>query len=230
MLILIAEDDTNLRRGLAELLQLEDFETVSAACGISALELFAERDPDFCILDVNMPGLDGFEVCKRMRAQREDVPILLLTARTDEIDRVLGFGLGADDYLGKPFSAQELIARIKAIARRSGARSAAGAHTGSDVFSMCDLKIDSRASRAHRGKDVIDLSQRELNVLRYFHAHAGQVVTRDALYDACWGREHYANSRALDQHISQLRKRIEADPKEPRVIRTVHGVGYRYDG
>lgn len=238
MLILIAEDDANLRRGLAELLQLENFETISAACGLSALDLFENQHPDFCILDVNMPGLDGFEVCKRIRMQRHDVPVLFLTARTDEIDRVLGFGHGADDYMGKPFSAQELIARIKAIARRAGmgathAQSQSHAHSEGtivpDEFLMRDLLIDSKALRAHRGKAVIDLSQRELSVLKYFHAHAGQIVSRDALYDACWGRSHFANSRALDQFISTMRRKIERDAGLPRIITTVHGAGYRYD-
>lgn len=227
MLILIAEDDANLRRGLAELLQLEGFETVTAECGLSALAAFEHMPPDFCIFDVAMPGIDGFEACKRVRARNPHVPILFLTARNEEIDRVLGLGLGADDYMGKPFSAQELIARIRAICRRTAASPPAS--TGEGVFVMGDLRIDLRALRAYRGGAAIGLSTREAAVLRLLFLRAGLVVSRDELYNHCWGQEHYTNSRALDQFISALRRKIECNPAAPRIITTVHGAGYRYD-
>ena len=227
MLILIAEDDANLRRGLAELLQLEGFETITAECGTSAVDTFARRHPDFCILDVTMPGLDGFEACKQIRKHDAHVPILFLTARNEEIDRILGLGLGADDYMGKPFSAQELVARIKAICRRTAAPLAAGA--GDDTFVMDDLRIDPRALRAHRAETAIELSPRDVAVLSLLHQNAGLVVTRDQLYDHCWGQEHFPNSRALDQFVSTLRRKIENNPAEPRIIATVHGAGYRFD-
>ncbi len=227
MLILIAEDDANLRRGLAELLQLEGFETVMAECGLSAVDTFARRQPDFCILDVTMPEIDGFEVCKRIREHNPHVPILFLTARNEEIDRVLGLGLGADDYMGKPFGAQELIARIKAIYRRTTTPVFAGA--ADDVFVMCDLRIDPRALRAYRAETAIELSPRDVAVLKLLHQRAGFVVSRDLLYDHCWGQEHFPNSRALDQFISTLRRKIESDLTTPRIIATVHGAGYRFD-
>lgn len=225
MRILIAEDDANLRRGLAELLQLEGFETVAAENGASAVRAFETEQPDFCILDVTMPDVDGFEACKQIRAQNTHIPILFLTARNEEIDRVLGFGLGADDYMGKPFSAQELIARIKAISRRAVATSKAA----DVIFEMGDLKIDPRALRAHRGNQAIELSPRDVAVLKFLHQKAGFVVSRDQLYDHCWGQEHFSNSRALDQFISTLRRKIERDPGAPRIIVTVHGAGYRFD-
>ena len=224
MLILIAEDDANLRSGLAELLHLEGYETVTAESGATAVTMFAETKPDFCILDVNMPEQDGFEACKQIRENNPHVPILFLTARNEEIDRVLGFGLGADDYMGKPFSSQELIARIKAIHRRTGA-----AKTKDETFVMGDLKIDPQAQRAYRKETAIGLSPRDIAVLKLLHAHSGLVVSRDQLYDHCWGQEHFPNSRALDQFISTLRRKIEADPATPRIIATVHGAGYRYD-
>lgn len=227
MLILIAEDDANLRRGLAELLQLEGFETVTAECGASAVALFQSARPDFCILDVQMPGIDGFEACKRIRKADAKVPILFLTARNEEIDRVLGLGLGADDYMGKPFGAQELVARIRAIWRRASPASTPG--TGG-AFVMGDLRVDPRALRATRNGSVIALSSREVAVLAVLHRNAGFVVSREQLYDECWGQEHFANSRALDQFISALRRKIEVEPAAPRIIATVHGAGYRFDG
>lgn len=227
MLILIAEDDANLRRGLAELLQLEGFRTITAECGLTAVSLFETSAPGFCILDVSMPGIDGFEACKRIRAKNPAVPILFLTARNEEIDRVLGLGLGADDYMGKPFGTQELVARIKAIARRSGISPQAGAVDA--AFVMGDLKIDPRALRAHRNDLTIDLSSRDVSLLRLLYQRPGQVVTRDQIYDHCWGREHFPNSRALDQFISALRRKIEIDPASPRIVMTVHGAGYRFE-
>lgn len=199
MMILIAEDDANLRRGLAELLQLEGFETMMADCGLTAMSAFTERQPDFCILDVSMPGFDGFEVCKKIRERNPLVPILFLTARNEEIDRVLGLGLGGDDYMGKPFGAQELIARIRAIGRRTAALTASKA--SDQIFVMCDLKIDPRALRAYRDARSIALSTREVALLKFLHQSAGFVVSRDQLYDHCWGQEHFPNSRALDQFI-----------------------------
>jgi len=225
MLILIAEDDANLRCGLAELLRIEGFETVTAACGASAIDVFEKAHPDFCILDVTMPGVDGFEACKRIRTLNGHVPILFLTARNEEIDRVLGLGLGADDYMGKPFGAQELIARIKAIMRRAGRPTA----NNDDHFDMGGLKIDPRALRAYRAEQVIELSPRDVAVLQLLHTQAGAVVTRDQIYNHCWGQEHFSNSRALDQFISTLRRKIEIDPSKPRIIATVHGAGYRFE-
>lgn len=227
MLILIAEDDPNLRRGLAELLQLEGFSTSPAECGRSAIAAFDNARPDFCILDVSMPGVDGFEVCKHIRGKDRHVPILFLTARNEEIDRILGLGLGADDYMGKPFSSQELLARIRAIARRTAAGSPLV--RGAGDFVMCDLKIDPRALRAYRNATAIDLTPREAAVLKYFHERAGFVVSRNELYDHCWGQEHFSNSRALDQFISALRRKIESSLASPRIIATVHGAGYRFD-
>lgn len=227
MMILIAEDDPRLRGGLAELMELEGFSVTPAACGVSALEAFERLRPDFCILDVTMPGMDGFELAKAIRKRNSRVPILFLTARDEEIDRLLGLGIGADDYMGKPFSAQELIARIKAVSRRTFGLSGDGLQDR--AFTLGDLRVAPDALRAYRDRTVIELTPREIAVLMLLHRRAGLVVTRDQLYDECWGQSHFANSRAVDQFVSSLRRKIEIDAAEPLIIKTVHGAGYRYD-
>lgn len=227
MTILIVEDDANLRRGLAELLALEGYETATAANGAAALEAYSDVSPDFCIIDVGLPDLDGFEVCKALRARNGALPILFLTARTEEIDRLRGFGAGADDYVGKPFSAGELVARIRAITRRHSG--AAPRDMDQAPFSLLDLHVEPKAMRAFRGDEVIDLTRRELDLLRLFSERPGQAIGRDDLYNHGWGRDHFANSRSLDQFMSTLRRKIERDPGSPEIIVTVHGIGYRFD-
>jgi len=227
MRILIAEDDAHLRRGIADLLMLEGYECDAVADGAAALAAFRARVPDFCIFDVVMPGLDGIELCRTIRRENADVPILLLTARGQEIDRVLGLEGGADDYVAKPFGTRELVARIRAIARRSARRPADG---DTRRFRMGDLEVDRKALRAFRDGQTIELARREVELLSVLHARAGLAVSRNELLDLCWGRDYMPNSRALDQYVSALRRKIERDPADPRIIRTVHGVGYRHDG
>lgn len=192
---------------------------------MSAVAAFAAHRPDFCILDVSMPKMDGFEVCRRIRARNAFVPVLFLTARNEEIDRVLGLELGADDYMGKPFGAQELVARVKAILRRTGSTPSAP----DQPFTMGDLEIDPEALRARRQGVVLQLTTREVAVLKTLYDRAGRVVSRDQLYDSCWGHGHFPNSRALDQFVSVLRRKVEIDPSHPRIVVTVHGAGYRFD-
>lgn len=225
MRILIAEDDAHLRRGLADLLGREGYDCLTAADGRSALAFFNSAAPDFCILDVMLPKLDGFAVCTRIREQDSRVPILLLTARGQENDRVRGFECGADDYVPKPFGTRELVVRIKAIARRAAPR----APEAREPFSLGDLAIDPRALRAFRQGAAIELTRREVDLLVLLHARTGLAVSRDELLDRCWGRDYMPNSRSLDQFVFALRRKIERDPSEPRIICTVHGVGYRYD-
>jgi DNA-binding response OmpR family regulator len=174
-----------------------------------------------------MPGQNGYEACKQIRRHDEQVPILFLTAKAEEIDAVLGLELGADDYMTKPFGVKEIIARIRAITRRTAARSAK--KSGEDEFMMDDLRIVPAELRAYRGTNDLQLSPRDLKVLRLLHEKRGKVVDRNQLADEVWGIDYFPESRALDQHISQLRKRIEKDPANPRIIRTVHGAGYRFE-
>lgn len=228
MKILVAEDDTFTRAALCEVLAGEGFGVTPAADGQEALEAFHREHPDFVCLDVMMPRLDGYEVCRRIRRADETVPILFLTAKSEEIDAVLGLELGADDYMAKPFGVREILARIRAITRRTGLlRRTQGFE---EEFTMRDLRVVPPELRAYRGGQEISLSLRDMKVLRLLKRRAGRVVDRDELADEVWGADYFPGSRALDQHISQLRKRVELDPTHPEIIRTVHGAGYRFEG
>lgn len=234
MRVLIVEDDPHLRRGLADLLALEGYVCAAAADGEEGLARHADFSPDFCLIDVAMPKMDGLSLCRELRRRGAATPILLLTARGDEIDRVIGLEAGADDYVAKPFGPRELVARMRAIARRcvpSAATSALASATADDCFIVGDVTIDRRALKARRGDGApaADLTAREVKILDLLARRAGQAVSRDDIFDACWGRDFMPNSRALDQSISVLRRKIERDPADPQVIRTVHGVGYRYE-
>jgi two-component system, OmpR family, alkaline phosphatase synthesis response regulator PhoP len=222
--VLIAEDDGNIRRGLGEILSGEGYTVVDAADGPSALQAFKDHRPDFVCLDVMMPGASGYDVCRELRRLDPEVPIVFISAKSEEIDRVVGLELGADDFIVKPFGVREVVARIRAVSRRClrAKRPQAG-------FVMHDLEVLPSELRARRKDSTIDLSLRDAQVLSLLYERRGEAVGRDTFFDHCWGLDHVPNSRTLDQHIAQLRKRIEVDPKTPRIIRTVHGVGYRFD-
>ena len=228
MKVLIAEDDNHIREGLAEVLEGEGYRTLPARDSNEALDVFKREKPDFVCLDIMMPGVDGYEVCKEIRRHDPAVPIIFISAKSEEIDRVLGLELGADDFIMKPFGVREVIARIRAVTRRCIA--ARPAETRPPTFTLQDLEVSAAELRARRGEEVFDLSLRDVKILELLHRRKGEVVDRNTFFDECWGMDYMPNSRTLDQHISQLRKRIELDPKNPTIIRTVHGVGYRYDG
>lgn len=227
MKILIAEDDFNIREGLSDLLSREGYEICAAENGRIALELFHQQKPQFVILDIMMPEMDGYTVCREIRSIDNDIPIIFLSAKSEEIDRVIGLELGADDYISKPFGTREVIARIRAITRRY--LKTQPAQTVQSSFLFGDLDIFPNELRAKRNEQSIDLSLREIKILQTLVEHKTEVVSRDQLFNACWGYEHMPNSRTLDQHISKLRKLIELDPAEPQLIKTVRGVGYRYE-
>lgn len=227
MKILIAEDDRHIREGLVEVLEHEGYQVIAAEDGAIALEYYTRNSPDFILLDIMMPKLDGYRVCREIRKQNEQIPIVFLSAKDDEIDRVVGLELGADDYISKPFGLYELRARIKTIARRCLNQTAA---SRSMVFSFGDLQVDPHNMSAQRGEQIIELSLREIKILQCLHQHKNQVVSRDTLFDHVWGYDFLPNSRTLDQHISKLRKLIERDANQPTLIKTVHGCGYRYNG
>ncbi len=227
MKILIAEDDRHIRKGLAEILEVEGYEVLLAANGLEALELFARESPDCVCLDIMMPGMSGYDVCREIRGQASDVPVLFISAKSEEVDKVLGLELGADDFIVKPFGVREVVARIRAVTRRC-----LMTRQGSDPpepFCMGDLQVAPNELRARRGDELIELSLRDVAILRILHEERGRVVARHTLFQRVWGLDHVPNSRTLDQHISQLRKRIEVDPKAPAIILTVRGVGYRFD-
>jgi DNA-binding response OmpR family regulator len=243
MRILIVEDDPLTRAGLADVLQAEGFQVRTAEDGATALAAFDEFRPDLACLDVMLPQRSGFDLCRIFRRQCPQLPLLFITAKAEEIDRVVGLELGADDYIVKPFGIREVLARIRAVLRRchggqfsdghdlsaAGSASATDDRAGEPSFLIGDLQVLPRQLRARRGSQSIELSPREVELLRLFADRPGEVLTRGEIFNQCWGYHYCPNSRTLDQHISQLRKRIEADPKQPRLIRTVHGAGYRYD-
>jgi DNA-binding response OmpR family regulator len=227
MRVLVAEDDPHTRRGLVEILRCEGYQVVEAEDGLAAWEAFESLPPDFVCLDIMMPKMNGYDVCRRIRAARPAVPIVFLSAKSDEVDKVLGLELGADDFIVKPFGVKEVVARIRAITRRCFAAGQAGRSRSS--FQMGDLQVYPSQLRARRGDGSIELSLRDVQILELLYRHAGEVVDRNTLFNHAWGEDYLPNSRTLDQHISQLRKRVEIDPKQPRLIRTVHGAGYRYE-
>ncbi len=225
MKVLIAEDDRFTREGLAEVLEGEGFRVVSAVDGSEAIRLFQLELPDFVCLDIMMPGRSGYEACRAIRAQSAEVPIIFISAKAEEFDRLVGFELGADDFIVKPFSVREVVARVRAVARRCCARQP----NVPAEFWMGDLKIIPAELRARRRDEVIELSPRDVRILQLLHDHAGKALDRNTIFRIGWGEDYFPNSRTLDQHISQLRKRIEPDPRNPTLIQTVHGVGYRYE-
>jgi len=226
MKVLIAEDDSNTRKGLQDILETEGYETVTAEDGTAAIELFKTERPDFLCLDIMMPGKDGYEVCRSIRKIEPDIPIIFISAKSEEIDKVLGLELGADDFIVKPFGVKEVVARIRAVTRRC---LSTGDADPIAVFAIGDLQVSPGGLRASRGGTVIDLSLRDVTILQTLQENPGQVLTRNMLFKACWGVDSYGDSRALDQHIAKLRKRIELNPRKPVIIQTVHGTGYRYD-
>ncbi len=231
MKILVAEDDPNTRKGLQRILEDEGYETLVADNGETALDLFRNGNPDVVCLDVMMPGKDGFAVCRELRRLDERTPILFISAKSEEIDKVLGLELGADDFIVKPFGVKEVVARIRAVTRRCFAqRKAEGGDAGNESFAMGELTVVPSELRVYREGNPTEVSLRDLKILRLLHDNAGKAMSRDRILDDCWGIDYFPNSRALDQHISQLRKRVERDPAKPEIVRTVHGVGYRFEG
>ncbi len=225
MKILVADDDPVTLDALAECLRGEGFDALPARHGAEALALIETHRPAVVCLDIMMPQLDGYEVCRRVRARDKATPVLFLSAKNEEIDVVVGLELGADDFLRKPFGKHEFLARVRAALRRAGPRS-----TPSRRLQMGDLTVFPDELRATRGPAGIDLSPREAALLTLLHEQAGKPVPRDTFLDRCWGLDYYPDSRTLDQHIAVLRKKIEADPARPAIIETVRGVGYRFRG
>jgi DNA-binding response OmpR family regulator len=228
MRVLVAEDDVHICRGLQDLLEGEGYSTIAAADGEQALALFCSGKPDFVLLDIMMPKRDGYQVCREIRRLDADIPVIFISAKSEEIDRVVGLELGADDFIMKPFGTREVIARIRAVTRRC-LRRAERAGTP-QCLRLGDVDLFPAELRARRGEQTIELSLRDVRILALLHQQRGKVVSRDELYNQCWGRAHIPSSRTLDQHVSKLRKAIELDPRNPAIVHTVHGIGYRYDG
>lgn len=227
MKILVAEDDGHTRSGLRAIFEAEGYQVVTSPDGRDALETFARESPDCVCLDIMMPGMSGYDVCREIRRRDPNVPVILISAKSEEIDTVVGLELGADDFIVKPFGVKEVVARIRAVTRRRLAAVTPSARP--PAFRLGDLEVSPAELRARRGSTTIELSLRDVKILALLHERKGAVVSRDLFFNHCWGLDHVPNSRTLDQHIAQLRKRIEVNPASPSIILTVHGVGYRYD-
>lgn len=222
--ILIVEDDLAILRGLKDNLEYESYEVVTAVDGERGYALLKEKKPDLVILDLMLPGMSGFELCRKARAEGIHTSILMLTARGEEKDRVAGLDLGADDYVTKPFSVPELLARVRALIRRVEL-----AKTGDlpGEVSFDDVVIDFKTFEACRAGKTIEMTRKEFGILRLLAARAGEVVRRDELLDEVWGYDQFPTTRTVDNHIALLRGKLEADPADPRRLLTVYGVGYR---
>jgi len=222
--ILIIEDDAAILRGLKDNLEYESYEVLTAADGEEGYYLIKEKKPDLIILDLMLPKMNGYELCRKVRNEGVTTPILMLTARGEEMDRVLGLDMGADDYVTKPFSVPELLARIRAIIRRI--QKAKTGDLPSDL-KFGQVSVDFKCFEAQKGDEVLDMSRKEFGILRLLAARAGEVITRDELLDEVWGYDQYPTTRTVDNHIALLRTKLEDDPSQPRHLLTVHGVGYK---
>jgi len=223
--ILIVEDEPAMVAGLRDNFEYEGYEVISAADGAEGLERALADNPDLVVLDVMMPRMSGLDVCKQLKASKPSMPIIMLTARGQEIDKVVGLELGADDYVTKPFSIRELMARVKAVLRRVSPQASAP-----EVYRFSDVEVNVRSNQVLRAGLPIDLSAKEFALLAYFVAHPAETLSRDRLLDAVWGYENYPNTRTVDTHIVHLRQKLEPNPEEPRFILTVHGSGYKFVG
>lgn len=226
--ILVAEDDPHIRMGLVDTLESEGYRVIEAQNGVQAVARFQAKAIDLILLDVMMPEKSGYDVCRHIRAAGDPVPIIMLTAKGEEIDKVVGLQLGADDYVTKPFGVHELLARIDAVLRRT-VRAKKSETTGDPPFLFGPFEVNPKTYQMTAGGVSQDLTARELTLIRFFHAHPGEVLSRDFLLNAGWGIDYLGTTRTLDQHIAKLRKKIETDPSHPRRIMTVHGLGYRYN-
>ncbi len=223
--ILIVEDDSAILLGLRENLAYEGHTVVEITRGDKALEALAGTKPDLLILDIMLPGVSGFEVCRRIRREDRRLPILMLTARSDDVDKVMGLDLGADDYLTKPFSLSELLARVRALLRRTQLWEEPELPA---TLEFGQVRLDFISYVATRRGKPVHLTAKEFALIRYLAAHKGEALRRDLLLDRVWGEDVYPTNRTVDTHILSLRNKLEADPSHPRYLVTVHGVGYKF--
>jgi len=223
--ILIVEDELSMVKGLKDNLEFEGFETDTAMDGNLGLQKVLQNKYDLIILDVMLPGVSGFDICKGARKEGVNTPIILLTAKGEEIDKVLGLELGADDYITKPFSLRELLARIKAILRRPPIGKEGSVEP--EYIDIGNIKVNFKNYIALKGKNEIKMSYKEFEILHYMFMNAGKIIQRDDLMSDVWSIDYEVTTRTIDNFILKLRQKIEADPNNPKIILTVHGVGYK---
>jgi two-component system, OmpR family, response regulator RegX3 len=222
--LLLVEDEKSIVEGLAITLEAEGFQVAWVKDGLDALPAFDRVRPDLVVLDLMLPGMSGTDICRELRT-RTDVPIIMLTARDAEVDRVVGLELGADDYVTKPFSTRELVARIRAVLRRAPHVESTD-HVG--PVEAAGVRLDRARHEVRVDGTTVELPPKEFELLAYLLEHAGRVLTRGQLIDEIWGRDYVGDTKTLDVHIRRLRGRIETDPGDPKRIQTVRGVGYRF--
>ncbi len=222
--ILIVDDEPEMIRGLVDNLQFEGYQTITAGDGERGLALALSEAPDLIVLDLMMPGLSGWDVCRTLRQKGLDIPVIMLTARGEEVDQIRGLEMGADDYVTKPFSLRELLARIRAVLRRPGPRQKF------EVFALGEFRLHLRTRQAFKAGREVGLTRKEFELLRYLVEHRGEILTRDRLLNEVWGYERFPTTRTVDTHILRLRQKFETDPERPAYIVTVHGQGYRFVG
>ena len=223
--ILIIEDEPDLLRGLELNLKAEGYTVLTASRGDTGLEQALRDRPELILLDIMLPGMSGLDVCRELRAKGFDAPIIMLTARAEEVDRVVGLEIGADDYVTKPFGIRELLARIRVRLRRH-----APATIGDSKLRFGEIEVDFERHEALRNGQRVDLTGKEFEVLRLLASHRGEIVTRDRLLDEVWGYETYPTTRTVDNHILRLRQKLEEDPGDPRYILSIYGEGYKFVG
>ncbi len=223
--ILIVEDEPNMVAGLRDNFEFEGYEVMTAPDGVAGLERALSESPDIVILDVMMPRMSGLDVCKQLKAKKPSMPIIMLTARGQEVDKVVGLELGADDYVTKPFSIRELLARVKAVLRRAGTIPKQG-----EKFAFGEVEVNLRNCQVSRKGKALDFSSKEFELLKYFLNHPGETLSRDRLLEDVWGYDRFPTTRTVDAHIVRLRQKVEPKPDDPRFILTVHGTGYKFVG
>jgi len=223
--ILIVEDEPNMVAGLRDNFEFEGYDVITAPDGVAGLERALNEAPDLIVLDVMMPRMSGLDVCKQLKAKRPSLPIIMLTARGQEVDKVVGLELGADDYVTKPFSIRELLARVKAVLRRAKV-----VPKDQEQYTFGDIEVNLRSCQVSRSGKALEISSREFDLLKYFLCHPGEALSRDRLLEEVWGYDRFPTTRTVDAHIVRLRQKLEPKPEEPRFILTVHGTGYKFVG
>jgi len=211
--------------GLRDNFEFEGYQVISAPDGVAGLERALTEAPDLVILDVMMPRMSGLDVCKQLKTKKPAIPIIMLTARGQEVDKVVGLELGADDYITKPFSIRELLARVKAVLRRAGITP-----RPAEKYSFGEVEVNLRSCRVSKRGKELDFSSKEFELLKFFLHHPGETLSRDRLLEEVWGYAHFPTTRTVDAHIVRLRQKVEPKPDEPRFILTVHGTGYKFVG
>ncbi len=224
--ILVVDDEVDIVDFIDDYLTGEGYEVVKAYNGVEALDEMRQNLPDLVVLDIMLPGLDGFEVCKQMRTE-STVPILMVTAKDTDVDKIIGLEIGADDYMPKPFNPRELVARVKAILRRTY-RQDYQPHSQTVTLKHKDLSIDTERRMANIGHKQLELTMKEFDLLLFLMRNPGHVYSRDHLLDNVWGQDSFVGARTVDVHIRRLREHIEADTSQPQYIKTVWGVGYKF--